>query len=214
MGATTSARALPSVACCSASRCTPSTLLEVTTVPASKKWHASSAQTSSNAAARPTHFLLAAFELRSDRALRGLDRRRGNNQYCGHWHARLDRRGADCRNQGCDALRGMPSVVFVHGLEIVGAQHQDHQRQRRVGLDALGEANEAVSAGLEGIVPHGAAAVETVLDDANRSASGDEQILHQPRPALIERQTTAGGRDDAPGKGVGINQHVVHGPFV
>jgi hypothetical protein len=34
----------------------------------------------------------------------------------------------------------MPRVVLVHGLEIVGAQHQDHQRQRRVDLDALGEA--------------------------------------------------------------------------
>jgi hypothetical protein len=105
----------------------------------------------------------------------------------------------------------MPGVVLVHRLEIVGAEQQDHQRQRRVDLDALRQAGHAVAAGFERILPDRAPAVETVFDDAHRLSARRERELHHAGPAGFERQAPTRFRNDPPRERVGVDEDLLHG---
>lgn len=62
-----------------------------------------------------------------------------------HQDARLNGRRTDDRGERQNALRRMPSALFVHGLEVVGAQQQNHQRQRLMDFDALAHPGQAVA---------------------------------------------------------------------
>src|SRR5438132_1171833 len=73
---------------------------------------------------------LGILELRRQRALRIVRRRRRHDQDRRHRHARLDRSFANRLHQNTDALSGMPRIVRMHGLEVVRAEHDDRQRQR------------------------------------------------------------------------------------
>ena len=98
----------------------------------------------------------------------------------------------------------------VHGLEIVGTQHQDHQGERRVDLNALRQPLQTVAAGLVGILPDRTAPVKAVLVHPNIVALGSQRGLHDPGPARLERQAAAGEWNDAPGQRIGVNQDVPH----
>ena len=76
----------------------------------------------------------------------------------------------------------------MHRLKVVGAEHQDHQRQRRVDFNPLLQAGHAVASGLEGVVPHRAAAVQTILDDARLAACLNQLTLEDPGPAAFEHE--------------------------
>jgi hypothetical protein len=62
---------------------------------------------------------------------------------------------------------GIPGRARVDGLEVIRAEEENHERQRRVRFDALLEADAAVASRLEGIVPRRASAVQAVLEDAH-----------------------------------------------
>jgi hypothetical protein len=87
-------------------------------------------------------------ELGRDRAARRRDRRRRDDENRRHRHPRFDRRTADGGDQSGDALRRVPRGVIVHRLEVVGAEHEDDQGQRRVDLDALREPMRPLRPGL------------------------------------------------------------------
>ena len=74
----------------------------------------------------------------------------GDDEYRWRRHAGLDRRAAYFVHQAGHALRAMPGRVRMHGLEIVVAEHEDHQRQGRIHLDSLGQSEEPVAPRLEG----------------------------------------------------------------
>ena len=80
---------------------------------------------------------LTTFKLRRNRPLGRLNSRGSHHQYLGHRHSGLNRRCADRRDKRENALRGMPCIVLVHGLEVVGTEHQDDKLKRRVYLDPL-----------------------------------------------------------------------------
>src|SRR5262249_22804488 len=104
---------------------------------------------------------------------------------------------------------GLPGVVIVDRLEVVRAQHEDHERQRRVDLDALLQTIEAAAPWLVGIVPHRAAAVQAVLDDAYPMAGRRQLTLHDARPPALEREAPAGGRDDSPGERIPVHEDLL-----
>jgi len=138
------------------------------------------------------------------------DFRRRDNQYGRYGHAGFNRRPSDRIYKGENALRRIPCVVIVRGLEVIGPEHEQNKAQRRVNLDALCQTDKTVSAGLEGIVPHGAAAVQAVLDDADFSAGGAERDFHNARPSLVERQALACHRYNAPRQRIGIDKDLLH----
>ena len=121
-----------------------------------------------------------------------------SHQYRGNRHPRLDGRPTDGVNQGCDPLARVPGVVRVHGLKIVGPQHQDHQSQRRMNFNPLGQSLQTVTAWFVGILPGSAAPVKAVFVYPDVAALGPQRGLHDPRPARLERQPPAGERNDAP----------------
>lgn len=110
-----------------------------------------------------------------------------------------------------DTRAAMPGIVLMHGLEIVGAEKNDHQGQRRVHFNALGQALQAVPARLERIVPDGAAAIEAIFDDTHFGARSRQRVFHDAGPALIESQPVAGAGNNSPRQGVGINENLVPG---
>ena len=96
-----------------------------------------------------------------------------------HGHIRLDRRAANRPDDGRNTLSRMRGIVLVHGLKIVRAEHEDQKRQRRIDFDALLDSCEAVASWLERIVPHGAAAVQAVLDHAYLMSRRDQAGLRE-----------------------------------
>jgi len=70
--------------------------------------------------------------------------------------------------------------------------------ERRGLLDALRQGVQPVAAGLEGIVPNSAAAVETVFGDANAQTEPIQLCFKHAGPTGAERQTEARARDDPP----------------
>ena len=107
-------------------------------------------------------------------------------------------------------LRRLLGIVPVHRLEVVGSQHEDHQGERRMHLDPLRQASQAVAAGLERIVPHRTPTVEAVLDHPHRFAAGIERAFHHAGPPRVERQSAPRLGNDAPGQRVGVNEDLVH----
>ena len=99
---------------------------------------------------------------------------------------------------------------LVHRLKVVRAQHEDDERQRRVDLDPLLEPDASVAPRLEGIVPHGASAVQAVLDDANVVTRCHERMFHDTGPARRERPPLPRVRNDAPRQRVGVDQNLLH----
>jgi hypothetical protein len=75
------------------------------------------------------------------RAFRVCDCWWSNNHDSWHLHARFNRRMTNGSNDGTDTLSGLLCIELVHGLKIIGAQHQDEEIQRRVCFDALRQAN-------------------------------------------------------------------------
>jgi hypothetical protein len=81
--------------------------------------------------------------------------------------------------------------MSVHPLEIIGAEHDDDERQRRVNLDSLLDADEAVSAWLVRVFE-------------------DEHDLHHACPPRIERQPMPRVRDDAPRERARIDENLLY----
>ena len=101
---------------------------------------------------------------------------------------RLDRRLTDFVDKRRDALRSRPRVVVgMRKLKVVGAEHQDHQCQRRVDLDSLLQALQAVSTWLEGIFPDCPPAVETILDHAHAPVMAIQFVFQHTGPAFVKR---------------------------
>jgi hypothetical protein len=98
----------------------------------------------------------------------------------------------------------------VHRLKVVGTEHHDHQRKRRVDLDALREPDQSIAARLERIVPHGAPAIEAILDHAHGATVRVELVLQNARPACVELEAPAGIGDDSPGQRIGVDQDLLH----
>ena len=101
-----------------------------------------------------------------------------------------------------------------HVLELVAAHLDDHQIQRRVGVQRHLQAAQAVAVRKVGILVHVGAGIERVLDDV---VLAPQLLLHQPRPALVLshalRRVHFGdiARDVvAPGIGITENQDVFH----
>ena len=138
------------------------------------------------------------------------DRGRGNDEHLGHGHAGLDRCRANRLHECRDALRAVPRIGAVNRLKIVRAEHQYHERQGRVDLDALREAREAVTAGLERIFPDGAAAVQAILDHAHAASCAHEKVFHDTGPTLRERQPFARARHQAPAQRIAVDEDLLH----
>src|SRR5437899_2181639 len=92
-------------------------------------------------------------ELRRDRPARRSDGRRRHHQNVRTRHPRLDRGAANGANERRHPLRRVPRIVLMHGLEVVGTEHDDHERQRRVDLDTLLDPYGSASAWLVRLLP-------------------------------------------------------------
>ncbi len=125
-------------------------------------------------------------------------------------YTRLDGGAANRPHDGRDPLRRVPGGMRVHRLKIIGPEHHDDQRQRRVDLDSLLDARQSVAAALERVIPGRPPSVEAILNDPDFVAGGDQGQLHHPRPAGLERQSATRARDDAPGQRVGIDEDLLH----
>src|SRR5258706_11053228 len=80
-------------------------------------------------------------------------------------------------------------------------------------LDALREPTTPVSAWLEGVLPHGASAVQAVFDYSHPPRGDVQIILEHARPALVKRQPLTGIRNNAPSQRIRIDENLVHGRF-
>ena len=115
---------------------------------------------------KPYAFLRGARELRSDCAFRVDDRRGSHDQDRRHRHTGFYRRLPSGSYERCNAQRGMPRGVRMHGLEVVCAQRQDDERERRMHLDFLSESEEPVASRQERIFENCSTAVQAVFQNA------------------------------------------------
>ncbi len=152
--------------------------------------------------------LLGPEKLGGDGSLGRPDRRRCHDQDLRSGHSRLDRSPTDGPHDRGHPERRELGVIRVHGLEVVGPEHDDDHRQRRVDLDPLFETNQPVPAGLERIIPGRPTPVETVFDHADPNAGRPKGEFHDARPPVLERQPPPRIRDDAPGEGVTVDQNL------
>jgi hypothetical protein len=71
----------------------------------------------------------------------------------------MDKRG--------NALRRRPSVIVrMAKLKIVGSQHEDDERQRRIDLDALRQALKPVPAWFEWVIPRCTSPIQAIFNDS------------------------------------------------
>jgi hypothetical protein len=77
-------------------------------------------------------------------------------------------------------------------------------------LDALRKPDQTIAPRLEGVIKHGAAAVQAIFDDAYGLTRLRESEFHDTRPAGFERQAPARHRNDAPRKRIRIDEDVLH----
>jgi hypothetical protein len=139
------------------------------------------------------------------------NRRRADDENRRYRHTRFDGGFADFSYERGDPERSRPGIAeWVRELKVVGAEHEDDERERRVALDALGESAGAVTAGLEGIVPDGAAAVKAVFDHADVLAVVIQGAFDDAGPALVELETLACAGNEPPAKGIRVNKNRVH----
>ena len=149
-------------------------------------------------------------EFQSDRASGVLHRRRGDRQNRGNWHSRFYRCLPDRRDQRGNALCGVQDIMRVYGLKIVGTEHQNDQGQRRVDFDLLRQTYEAVTPGLEGVLPHRAPPVKAVFYDPYRYTLGFQLVFHYPWPSRLESESLPSHRNDAPGKRIPVQKDLLH----
>ncbi len=155
--------------------------------------------------------LIGTLEFWGIESARSANGRRANDQNGRNGHLRLDRSFADLVYERSDALCGRPGiVVWMRELKVVGAEHEDDEREGRIDLDALGEAFASVASELERVVPNGAASVEAVFDDADFPITGVKRVFENAGPAVVEGEALASAGDDAPGEGVGVEEELMH----
>src|SRR5579871_822429 len=144
--------------------------------------------------------LVRTIEFGRDYALRVANRGRSDQQNRGNRHAWLNGCFANFPDQRGDALSGRPGIVVrMAKLEIVGAEHQDYESQRRLRFDLLGESFDAFASGFEGVFPNGAASVEAILGDSDFLAEVVEFVFEDSGPALLKGEASTCVRDDSPG---------------
>jgi len=97
----------------------------------------------------------------------------------------------------------------MHGLEVVGSEHEDHEPERRMGLDALLDPGNRVAARLVRVLPCGTASIQAVLDDPDAAAAGQQVTFQDARPARVELETLPRVRDDAPRERVAVDEDLV-----
>src|SRR5205809_1858632 len=159
----------------------------------------------------PNALCLCPLELRGNRALRLLDGRRRHHDDLRGRHPWLDGRSADRIHECRDALRRMPRVVRMHGLKVVRAQHEYHERQRRVDLDPLLKTYQAVATGLVRILEGRSSAVQTVFDHAHGQPTLEQLLFHDARPTICERKPLARVWNYPPRERIGVNEDLLHG---
>jgi hypothetical protein len=105
----------------------------------------------------------------------------------------------------------VPGIVLVHGLEIVGAKHQQHKRQRRVDLNPLFQTQQSIAAWLIRIFPDGTPPVQSVFYDSDRVPIREECFFHHSRPPFMKGQPLARVWNNPPGQRIRVHQNLVHG---
>jgi hypothetical protein len=127
-------------------------------------------------------------------------------------HTGFDGSAADFLNQGGDALGGgVGGIKGMIELEVIGAEHEKDAVERGSGLDALGKAEEAIAAGLVGILKDTTASIEAILGDADGEATGNQLGFENSGPSLEEGQAAACAWDDTPAERVAEDEKMLHG---
>ena len=115
----------------------------------------------------------------------------------------MDKRG--------NALRRRPSVIVrMAKLKIVGSQHEDDERQRRIDLDALRQALKPVPAWFEWVIPRCTSPIQAIFNDSQLRPGSVQLVLEHAWPALVKRQPIARIGNDAPSQRIGVNQNLMH----
>jgi hypothetical protein len=97
----------------------------------------------------------------------------------------------------------------MYRLEIVRAEHQNDERERRIDFDTLLDTVEAVSPRLEWIIPGGSAAIQTVLDHAHCKSGAKQLRFEYSGPSLRKCQPAPRARNDAPAQRVAIDEYLI-----
>src|SRR5215203_984669 len=159
---------------------------------------------------KPLASLVPAREFIGHRPRRCDDARRRDDEDGRNRHAGLYRGAADRTHDRGDPLRRVRRVVLMDRLEVVRAQHQDDERERRIDLHALLDSGPAVAARFERIVPDRPPTVEAVLDDADSSTGTNQFGLEHARPPLCKRQPPPRAWNDAPAQRIAIDENLLH----
>ncbi len=112
-----------------------------------------------------------------------LDLWRRDEQDRGHRHSRLDWCCSDLMDKRRYALSCGPGIVIgVAELEVIAAEHENDQRQRRVHFNALRQSFQTVTTWFKWIVPHGTPAIQAIFEHSDLLTRGIHPILEHTRP--------------------------------
>jgi hypothetical protein len=143
-------------------------------------------------------------------SLRSANQRRRNNQYRRPRHPRLNRCLPNRFHQRCDTPRRRPHIVVrMSELKIVRPQHQDHQRQRRINLNALADPFQSTATRFERVVPNRPPPVHAIFNHPDLVPRRIQRIFHHAWPALFKRQSFTSTGNNPPAQRIGIHQNLL-----